>query len=62
MEKYNFIITVSRAMKITPKYISKTIRVYNGKKFNELVVTETMIGFKAGYFVPTRSNYNYKKK
>jgi ribosomal protein S19 len=54
-------IILSRTTKITAQYLNKIIKVYNGITYHELLVTENMIGFKAGYFSPTRSYYIYKK-
>ena len=55
-------ITVSRATTILPKFVDKTIIVYNGKKFNEITVIEEMIGHKFGEFVSTRKQFSFKKK
>lgn len=62
MAQFDSTIIVSRTTKITPQYLNKTIMVHNGKKHEELLVTEIMIGLKAGFFSSTRSNYTYKKK
>ena len=54
--------TVSRNTTILPAFIDKTFKVYNGKKFNELLVTEEMIGHKFGEFSVTRKRFSFKKK
>ena len=54
--------TVSRNTTILPKFIEKTFEVYNGKKFNEILVTEEMVGHKFGEFSPTRKRFSFKKK
>ena len=54
-------IVLSRTTKLTAQYLNKTIKVYNGKIYHELFITENMIGLKAGFFSPTRSSYIYKK-
>jgi len=51
----------SRNSIITPKCIGKTFEVYNGFKFNKIVVNENMIGFKFGEFSPTRIKAVFKK-
>ena len=53
---------VSRNTTILPKFIEKTFDVYNGKKFNEILVTEEMIGHKFGEFSATRKRFSFKKK
>lgn len=60
MVKFDSII-LSRTEKITRKYLNKTIKVHNGKIYNEFLITENMLGFKAGFFSSTRSSYIYKK-
>ena len=52
---------VSRNTTILPKFIEKTFDVYNGKKFNEIPVTEEMIGHKFGEFSATRKRFSFKK-
>lgn len=60
MAKFDSII-LSRTKKITRKYLNKTVKIYNGKTYDELTITENMLGFKAGFFSLTRSSYIYKK-
>ena len=55
-------LTVSRSTTILPKFVEKTFEVYNGKKFNEILVTEEMIGHKFGEFSATRKRFSFKKK
>lgn len=48
---------------IIPSFlINKTIKVYNGKEFKPLLITEDKIGFKFGEFIFTRKAYIYKGK
>ena len=54
-------LIASRNTTILPNFIEKTFKVYNGKKFNEIVVTEEMIGHKFGEFSATRKHFSFKK-
>jgi ribosomal protein S19 len=56
----NFLI-LSRTTKLTAKYLNKSVKVYNGKLYQDIFITQNMIGFKAGFFIQTRSPYFYKK-
>lgn len=47
---------------ILPEYINNFIKIYNGKVFISLKITENMIGYKFGEFIYTRKRYIYKKK
>ena len=47
--------TWSRRSTITPDFVGLTFSVHNGKIFNPVFVTENMVGFKLGEFVPTRT-------
>ena len=53
---------VARNTIILPKFVDQTFEVYNGKKFNEILVTEEMIGHKFGEFSATRKRFVFKKK
>jgi small subunit ribosomal protein S19 len=53
---------VSRRTSIIPEFIGKTIKIHNGKKFKEILVTKDMINHKAGEFARTRANFEFKKK
>jgi small subunit ribosomal protein S19 len=53
---------VSRNTTILPKFLEQTFEIYNGKKFNEILVTEEMVGHKFGEFSPTRKRFLFKKK
>jgi len=46
--------TWSRASMITPDMLGHTIAVYNGRKHVPVFVTENMIDYRLGEFVPTR--------
>ncbi len=46
--------TWSRRSTILPDFVSLTFAVHNGHKFQNVFVTENMVGHKLGEFVPTR--------
>ena len=46
--------TWSRRSTITPDFVGITLAVHNGKQFNNVFVTENMVGHKLGEFSPTR--------
>ena len=47
---------------ILPEYMDFRFRIYNGRKFILLSITEPMIGHKFGEFIYTRATYKFKKK
>ena len=47
--------TWSRASQISPEFVGYTFLVHNGKVFNEVFVSETMVGHRLGEFSPTRT-------
>jgi small subunit ribosomal protein S19 len=47
--------TWSRRSTITPDFVSYTFSVHNGQKHVPVFITENMVGFKLGEFVPTRT-------
>lgn len=50
----NLIKIWDRGSTITPRFIGKTVHVYNGKIFVPFVVTESHVLHKFGEFSPTR--------
>ena len=46
--------TWSRRSTITPEFVGLTFGVHNGRTFNNVFVTENMVGHKLGEFSPTR--------
>lgn len=46
--------TWSRRASITPEMVGFTLGVHNGKIFNQVFITEEMVGMKLGEFSPTR--------
>lgn len=61
-KKQNPNLIISRNFEIIPKLIGKTFKIYNGKKYIELTVTEEMINHKFGEFAFTRGRFSFKKK
>ena len=51
-----------RSSEITIDAIGTTAWSHNGKTLVKVEVTEGMLGHKMGEFVPTRANYEFKKK
>ncbi len=47
--------TWSRRSTITPEFVGITFAVHNGKIFNNVFVSENMVGHKLGEFSPTRT-------
>ncbi|ADM21857.1 30S ribosomal protein S19 [Mesomycoplasma hyorhinis] len=47
--------TWSRRSTIFPEFVGLTFLVHNGKIFNEVYVTDDMVGHKLGEFSPTRT-------
>jgi ribosomal protein S19 len=50
----------SRDLVLTKFFLNKVIFVYNGKILIKILITENMIGYKAGEFISTRKKFNYK--
>ena len=46
--------TWSRRSTITPDFVGVAFAVHNGHKFQNVFVTENMVGHKLGEFAPTR--------
>ena len=47
--------TWARACTIVPEFVGHTFMVHNGRTFNEVFVTEDMVGHKFGEFSGTRT-------
>ena len=58
----NEIVTKSRNVTIIPKFIGVNFQVYTGKTYNQISITEKMVGHKLGEFSPTRKKFSFKKK
>ena len=53
--------TWSRRSTIIPDMIGFTFLVHNGKKFNQIFITDTMVGHKLGEFSLTRTFRSHEK-
>ncbi|UWD34293.1 30S ribosomal protein S19 [Mesomycoplasma molare] len=47
--------TWSRRSTIFPQFVGLTFQVHNGKIFNDVFITDDMVGHKLGEFSPTRT-------
>jgi len=45
--------TWARASQIAPEFVGYTFAVHNGKNFDDVFVTEDMVGHRLGEFAPT---------
>jgi small subunit ribosomal protein S19 len=54
--------TWARASTITPNMVGLTFAVHNGKKHEEVIIEESMIGHRLGEFVLTRKFKGHAKK
>ncbi len=54
MNKREPIKTWARACTIVPEFVGQTFLVHNGKNFQNVFITEDMVGHKLGEFSPTR--------
>lgn len=54
--------TWSRRSMIVPEMVGHTFEVHNGKKFNNVFVSENMVGHRLGEFSPTRTFKGHPKK
>ena len=47
--------TWARSSQIPPEFVGSKLAVYNGRKFIEIFITESMVGHRLGEFSPTRT-------
>ena len=47
--------TWSRESTVTPDFVGYTVAVHDGRKHIPIFITENMVGYKFGYFAPTRT-------
>ena len=47
--------TWARDSQIAPEFVNHRFAVYNGKKFIEIFISESMVGHRLGEFAPTRT-------
>ncbi|KAL2443961.1 hypothetical protein ABEF95_014370 [Exophiala dermatitidis] len=53
--------TQARAASILPSFVGLRFAVHNGKIYQEIYITEEMVGRKLGEFVATRKRFSYKQ-
>jgi small subunit ribosomal protein S19 len=54
--------TWARSSTISPDMIGVTLSIHNGKSFQDVFVTESMVGHKLGEFALTRKFAGHSKK
>jgi len=54
--------TWSRSCVIVPEFVGHTFQVHNGRVFNDVFVTEDMVGHKLGEFSNTRTFRGHTNK
>lgn len=54
--------TWARACTIVPEFVGVTFQVHNGRVFQEVFITEDMVGHKLGEFSPTRTFRGHTNK
>jgi small subunit ribosomal protein S19 len=59
LEKKNNVKTHCRDMIILPTMVGKTVRIYNGKEYMTVILTEEMIGHYIGEFAVTRKKVQH---
>lgn len=47
--------TWARSSQIPPEFVGHTFLVHGGKTFNEVFISESMVGHRLGEFSPTRN-------
>lgn len=52
--------TTARSCTILPSFVGLTFQVHNGLEFFSVAITEDMVGYKLGDFVPTRKRFSFK--
>ncbi|KAI2642045.1 ribosomal protein S19/S15 [Xylaria nigripes] len=53
--------TQARAATILPSFVGLTFQVYNGKIYNDVIITEDMVGHKLGEFSQTRKPFVWSR-
>ncbi len=54
--------TWSRACTVVPDFIGHTFSVHNGKNFNQVLITDNMVGHKLGAIALTRTYRGHAAK
>jgi ribosomal protein S19 len=53
---------ITKNSTIVPKLVGSAVKVYSGRKYVKIGITEEMIGHKIGEFTQTREKFEFKKK
>ncbi|GAB7330784.1 hypothetical protein MBLNU13_g02333t1 [Cladosporium sp. NU13] len=53
--------TQARSATILPNFVGLIFQVHNGKIYNDVRITEDMVGHKLGEFSATRKRFMYKQ-
>lgn len=53
--------TWARDCQISPDFVGHKIAVHNGRKFIEILISESMVGHRLGEFAPTRTFRSHGK-
>ena len=60
-DKKNFYLKKKNNV-ILPEFVGLTFKIYNGKKFFNLLIISSMVGYKFGTFIFTRKLHVFKQK
>ncbi|KUJ22943.1 mitochondrial ribosome small subunit component S19 [Mollisia scopiformis] len=60
-QKVTPIRTQARSATILPNFVGLVFQVHNGKIYNDVLITEDMVGHKLGEFSATRKRFTYKQ-
>ncbi|KAL4872631.1 hypothetical protein BDV12DRAFT_161888 [Aspergillus spectabilis] len=52
--------TQRRAATILPNFVGLRFSIHNGKTYQDVLITEEMVGRKLGEYVATRKRFTYK--
>ncbi|PYH44505.1 mitochondrial 37S ribosomal protein uS19m [Aspergillus saccharolyticus JOP 1030-1] len=52
--------TTKRSATILPNFVGLKFSIHNGKTYQDVLITEEMVGRKLGEFVLTRKRFSYK--
>ncbi|KAL4904930.1 hypothetical protein BDW74DRAFT_153791 [Aspergillus multicolor] len=52
--------TQKRSATILPNFVGLRFSVHTGKKYEDVLITDEMVGRKLGEFAPTRKRFTYK--
>ncbi len=53
--------TWARDSQVAPEFVGHKIAIHNGRKFIEILISETMVGHRLGEFSPTRTFRSHGK-